>query len=230
MYEWNFISTYKIKQLYKSLLPNNALCFDLGSHLGNRTKVMSQLARLVISVEPQPSLYAYQKKKFKKLSNVKIEQLGIGAKKDVLTFYISEQFPTISTFAEKAWRDKMMEVGPSGISYDQEINVEVISLDLLIAKYGLPDYCKLDIEGFEIKAIEGLSEKIPLLSFEFMCFKPNETDACLEKLSILGYQEFNYFIAENANFVLPNWVGINDLKVELLKHKSKITAGEIFCR
>jgi len=35
-------------------------------------------------------------------------------------------------------------------------------------EYGLPHFCKIDVEGFEEQALAGLSRPLPVLSFEFI--------------------------------------------------------------
>ena len=41
------------------------------------------------------------------------------------------------------------------------------TLDALIELHGKPDFIKIDVEGFEVDVLGGLSSAIPLLSFEF---------------------------------------------------------------
>ena len=48
--------------------------------------------------------------------------------------------------------------------------VPSITLDYLISKYGIPYYIKIDIEGGELNAIQGLNHCVQLLSIE-ACLK-----------------------------------------------------------
>ncbi len=45
-------------------------------------------------------------------------------------------------------------------------NIETISIDSLVAKYGLPYFIKIDVEGYELNVLRGMSRPIPYLSFE----------------------------------------------------------------
>ena len=47
------------------------------------------------------------------------------------------------------------------------IEVDVVILDSLIDEFGVPDYVKIDVEGFDLEVLRGLSRPIALLSFEF---------------------------------------------------------------
>src|SRR5262249_60695009 len=47
------------------------------------------------------------------------------------------------------------------------IEVNVVTLDSLIDEFGVPDYIKIDVEGFDLEVLRGLSQPIALLSVEF---------------------------------------------------------------
>jgi hypothetical protein len=64
----------------------------------------------------------------------------------------------------------------------------VTTLDVAILKYGLPDYCKIDVEGYELEVLTGLSQAIPMISYEYHLRKDGLATAlaCLEHLSSFG--------------------------------------------
>tara|TARA_R110002074_G_scaffold8656_10_gene35280 strand:+ start:1867 stop:2685 length:819 start_codon:yes stop_codon:yes gene_type:complete len=69
-------------------------------------------------------------------------------------------------------------------------SVDVITLDMLVEKYGNPDLIKLDIEGYEHEALKGLTEKQSEISFEWSEETFDLTVKCINRLESLGYKEF----------------------------------------
>ena len=47
----------------------------------------------------------------------------------------------------------------------------------------LPAFAKIDVEGFELAVLKGLSRAIPALSFEFTTIQRDVAEACLDRLS-----------------------------------------------
>lgn len=77
-----------------------------------------------------------------------------------MELYICKDAPGISTFSEK------YKINFPDYRYDKKEKVQVVTLDDLIKEYGLPKYCKIDVEGFEWKVLKGLTRPIPYVSIE----------------------------------------------------------------
>ena len=48
------------------------------------------------------------------------------------------------------------------------MDVAVTTLDALIARFGVPAFIKIDVEGAEPDVLAGLSHAVPVLSFEYL--------------------------------------------------------------
>ena len=68
------------------------------------------------------------------------------------------------------------------------MRVPVTTLDDLIERHGMPSFIKLDVEGFEVEALAGLTRPVPALSFEFTTIQRDLATACIERCAALGYR------------------------------------------
>ena len=69
--------------------------------------------------------------------------------------------------------------------------VPVTTLDELVTTHGRPDFCKIDVEGYEPEVLSGLSQPLPVIQFEFHGELMADAAACLDKLETLGMRRFN---------------------------------------
>ncbi|BAZ43131.1 methyltransferase FkbM family protein [Chondrocystis sp. NIES-4102] len=68
------------KNFYHSLISSGDIVFDVGSHLGDKAAIFVDLNALVVSIEPDPRLINYQKKRFSGKSQVHFVNKGISSK------------------------------------------------------------------------------------------------------------------------------------------------------
>lgn len=155
--------------------------FDIGFHKGEDTEHYLSKGFKVIAVEANPQLVKEGQKKFEKaISNGQLVLVnkGIAEKPGVLTFWINHKYSEWSSF------DK--EIGCRDNTGCHAIEVECITIDTLIAEYGLPVYLKIDIEGNDIFCIKGLnSERLPPYISCEACYV-----TWLEELKAKGYSKF----------------------------------------
>ena len=87
----------------------------------------------------------------------------------------------------------------------------MVTLDSLIDEYGLPQFIKLDIEGYESYALRGLSQPVPFIQFEICAstVKSGQVWECFEQILDLSPNAmFNYTLCEGPCFRLgltPCW-------------------------
>ena len=139
---------------------------------------------------------------------------------------INENMPTISTLSEH-WKKGRF----SNLKWEKEIEIEITTLDHLINTFGEPDYIKVDVEGFELNVIKGLSKKVGIISFEITSEYLSDALKCLDYLINLGYKDFTFSIGERKKFFC-NWNNskniINLINIEI--QKDKFFWGDIYCK
>ncbi len=220
-----FLKKRKSHDVVKLLNPGD-LFFDIGAHLGNKSKPFIDKNLKAIMVEPLPQCVEQLKIKFKDNDNVEIIQKAIGREIGNMTLEVNSKTPTTSTMA-KHWKKGRF----SQEKWDQKILVEMTTLDHLISVYGIPNYIKIDVEGFELDVLFGLSQKVGIISFEFTSEFFDQTIHCLNYLKKIGYNEYNFSIGERRKFFY-NWSNIDDLTKEIKREikKDKLLWGDIYCR
>jgi hypothetical protein len=89
-----------------------------------------------------------------------------------------------------------------------ELEVEVTTLDRLIKRYGVPKFIKIDVEGYELNALRGLSYRIPFITIEYHSDQRSiaATRECISRLSSFGPVEINATAENNHDLVLPYWL------------------------
>lgn len=189
---------YNKKKFYKKLIQKNSLCFDIGANLGFKSKILLGLGAEVIAFEPQLSCYA----ELKKLKNKKLILINkaLGGKNYTGSLLIGNHIE-IATLSNKF----VKQFSSSQISWDKKQEVEIVTLNSQIEIFGVPNFCKIDTEGFEYEILKELNYTIPLIEFEFTEGFTEETAMCIHKLSNLGSYSFNYILNEKNKFELKKW-------------------------
>jgi FkbM family methyltransferase len=204
-----FMSSFLIKSketiaILEMIIKPGSLIFDVGAHEGNKTAdFIAHGARHVICFEPQPECVQKLRTRYKDKMNVTIEPIGLSYKDDKLVMFQATEATTISTFSEEWTKSSRFA---SHYTWDKQIEVKVTTLDKMIKKYGLPDYCKIDVENYEFEVLKGLSKPIPFLSFEFAVETLQNTYKSIRYLERLGYKKFNIGVAEHDAFWFDEWI------------------------
>ena len=158
--------------------------------------MFSKLSNKVIAVEPQPHMLEYLRSLSMWNKNIFIEPCAVSDKNEEIFFHISTD-DTISS-ASEVFIDRMKNARFREHQWNDKIKVNAITLDSLIKKYGVPDFIKIDVEGFEDKALQGLSQPVKNISFEYTCEVIEVASACVNNLhSLSDKYMFNYTVVDN---------------------------------
>jgi len=190
------------KEFYSQFIKTGDLVFDVGANKGNRTVIFLELGAKVVAVEPQKECYEHLTKRFG--NKIDLVKLGLGEKQSTAIMYVSGS-TLISSFS-KDHVDMMQEDRFKGADWGKTIEVSMTTMDNLIQQYGVPAFCKIDVEGYEYDVLKGLSQPVGAMSLEYIV--PENTQVlvnCLTHLSKLGTIACNFSYGESMKFNLPNW-------------------------
>lgn len=132
--------------------PRTDLIFDVGMHTGQDTDFYLSKGFKVVAIDANPQLCAHAEEKFSehvKNRRLYIENVCVGNKNSRVKFYVNPKVTEWSSIHER--------LGNRGLDHPAKcIEVEMVTVDKLFRKYGVPYYLKIDVEGADGLVIQGL--------------------------------------------------------------------------
>jgi FkbM family methyltransferase len=218
-------------------LRRDDLILDIGANVGMKTDVFLRLGARVIAVEPDEINQQILKEKFLRLRLKRKPVVVVGkAVSDEIateTMWVDGPGSALNTLSQK-WAEALrtdktrFSHTQDSCDFAQRRIVETTTLDQLIAAYGLPFFVKIDVEGYEVRALRGLKRSVPFLSFEINL--PEFKSEGLECINLLGRLaaegKFNYAVDCQRGLALDEWLDVRTFR-SVLEHCSE-KAIEVF--
>jgi FkbM family methyltransferase len=220
----------RMVRFYRDFLGPGDLGFDLGAHVGSRVRAWRRLGARVIAVEPQPDFVRILRLFWGRDEGVTIVPCAVGARAGWARLDISTTTPTVSSLSPDWIESVRVDRRFSRIRWDRSIDVPVETLDGLIAAHGVPAFCKIDVEGFEVDVLAGLGRPVRALSFEYL---PPAHDAALTALDLverLGRYRYNYVPIETMRYASDRWLDATDVARLLDRYRPLGRSGDVYAR
>ncbi|MGY6553113.1 MAG: FkbM family methyltransferase [Wenzhouxiangella sp.] len=220
-----------LRRFYRPFIQPGDRVFDIGAHLGDRSSAFAALGAHVLALEPQPRLFAWLERLTGRSGRVTCLPLAVGAEPGRLTLASSRVNPTVASLSA-AWRDQVSsrQAGFAEVEWDERLSVEVTTLDVLIERYGEPSFCKIDVEGFEIEVLRGLSRPLAALSLEFVQGALDQALACIDRLEVIGAYEYQVVAGEQRRFHFEGWLGVPVIRDWFQAGAEGMSSGDLYAR
>lgn len=192
---------FAIQEKILKFIQEGDLVFDIGANIGQYALPFSAKVGQkgkVISFEPDPNTFSLLQlnKKANQCQNLICFNHGLGDQESELEFYRDTQTGGRRGSFKKEF------VGNNYDGHSEKVSIK--KLDTIVSEFGKPDFVKIDVEGFEVQVLEGLT--IDLLNCVFLVETRGETKEAV----------YNYFNEKDFDCF---WI---DEKDELIIDQEKI--------
>ena len=216
------------RRFYGQILRPGDLVIDVGAHVGTRTRAMRRAGARVVALEPQTLFARYLRLTLPR--DVTLVEAAAGGVETTAEMAVSSRHPTVSSLQAAFVADAPAAPGFGHVRWDRTETVRMVTLDGLIARHGLPAYVKIDVEGFEIEVLSGLSQPVPMLSVEYLPGFPELARAVIARLEALGPYRFNPVVGERGGFLWPEWGDGAAIRDWLSALPADAPSGDLFAR
>ena len=221
-------SIARLARFYRGIVGPGDLAFDIGAHVGNRTRALVRAGARVVALEPQQLFHAFLSRDLP--AAVTLLPLAAGRAPGRATLAVSRLHPTVSSLAEGFPARMRRAPGFEGVDWDAAETVEVTTLDRLIADHGLPRFVKIDVEGAEAEVLAGLSQPVAWIAFESLPASRPTTEASLDRLAGLGRYRFNLVVGETGGFTLARWLDRDGIAAALAARPADARPADVYAR
>lgn len=216
------------RRFYRGLLAPGDVAFDVGAHVGTRARAMRGAGAKVIAIEPQALFVGFLRRTLPR--DITLIEAALGDEEKVARMAVSSRHPTVSSLQDSFVADAGAAPGFGHVRWDREQLVTVTTLDRLIAEFGQPRYIKIDVEGYELDVLSGLSRPVEMISVEYLPGFPDLARAVMERLGEMGAYRFNPLVGEKAAFLWPDWRGLEATVAWLGTLPPDAPSGDLFAR
>jgi FkbM family methyltransferase len=222
--------TERMHKLNALFVTPGSRVFDIGAHVGDRTGSFLCLGASVVALEPQPRVFRALRLIYGRCDRAALLPVAAGGAAGNFELHVNSRNLTVATLSgefvaaaagAEDWQDE---------TWDRRVSVEVTTIDALVARYGEPDFVKIDVEGHEAEVLKGLSRPLAALSFEFTTIQRDAARLCFERLARLGQYEFNLSLGEEHKLCYPSWRGPEAMWALIANLPHSANSGDVYAR
>jgi FkbM family methyltransferase len=194
------------REFFAQFVSPGDLCFDIGANVGQSIEALRACGGSVVALEPNPHCMPALRHQFSRDAQVTLVAKAVGDRPGKATLHFSGTAATASLRGDWNRRD------------DQTVEVEIVTLDQLIADHGAPKLLKVDVEGFELEVFQGLGRSVPVIYFEMHAREIQVVGRILARLRTLGRIDgVNIISEDHSTWLWRGWSPVEDFMGRMAK-------------
>ncbi|MGH6911841.1 MAG: FkbM family methyltransferase [Phenylobacterium sp.] len=212
---------------YSQFFQAGSRVFDVGANQGEYSEIFAGEGGRVIAIEPNTA-YSTRLTALARTNDIHPMFVAIGEEPGEATLNVCSK-PGFSTMVDRHvdWIEESPDY--KDVSWTHTLTVPVTTLGLLAKEFGEPEFVKIDVEGFEINVLRGMTFRPRNLSFEFGARRKGPSRICLEHMGALNYR-FRPIIGREYRFVTPEWMSLEEARAWLDAYSvEEGEYGDMFC-
>jgi FkbM family methyltransferase len=196
------------------------LIFDIGANQGYKTDIFLRLGASVVAVDPDELNQDILAKKFLRgrwmRKPMQIEGKAVSDSCSVATLWLDAPGSAKNTLNRK-WVDSLREDDARfghRLDFGSTRTVETTTIEDLVARYGVPFFIKIDVEGHELAVLQGMKQPVRYLSFEVNLPEfASEGWQCIDRLNEIEINgTFNYSKDCQGSLALKDWMPYREFR------------------
>lgn len=197
---------------YSQFFQSGSRVFDVGANQGEYSEVFAAEGARVLSIEPNTA-YADRLNALSRAIDLTPVFTAISDEPGEAVLNVCST-PGFSTLVDRHAEWIVSSPDYKDVSWTHTLTVPVTTLDLLAAEYGEPEFVKIDVEGFEINVLRGMTFRPRYVSFEFGARRKGPSNVCLDHLGARNFK-FRPIIGREYRFATPEWMDLNEARMWL---------------
>jgi FkbM family methyltransferase len=199
----------RMSAFYSQFFQVGDVVFDLGANQGEYAEVFAGEGACVVAVEPN-SAFTIRLQALARDADIRPVFAAVGDEPGTAFLNVCSE-PGFSTLVDPGieWIEKSPDY--KTVSWTHTLEVPVTTMDLLARDFGEPEYVKIDVEGFEIDVLRGMTFRPRYLSFEFGARRKDASLECLEHLGARAYA-FRPIVGREYRFGTREWMSLAEAR------------------
>jgi len=217
-----------MRSFYAPFVRKGDLVFDVGAHIGRHAEIFTDLGAKVVAIEPNPRC-CEQLARLAKVRDIRVESCAAGDAPGKLKLRICQD-SVISTVVDAWYEGARRSPIHQDAHWLESLEIDVVTLDQLANRYGIPAFVKIDAEGYDDHVLRGMSFRPQALCFEYNRLLPEVAARCLEMPALSAGYKFNFSRGLDLKNVSKDWMSAQDIGKHLSDFAADEEYGDVFAR